>query len=74
MLFMMLKAEVCVCLCCWGWGTKAANKLQRGDGTTGTATTPRTLEVYQQKGPSGDVSGKWTGAGGGGQASGEQHQ
>ena len=35
---------------------------------------PMTLEVYQQKGPSGDVAGKWTGAGGGGQASGEQHQ
>jgi hypothetical protein len=69
---MMLMAKLRVHLRCWGWGTKAANKLQRREGTTGMATTPRALEECQQKGPL--VMWRVRGRAGGGQASGEQHQ
>ena len=72
MLFMMLMAKLRVHLRCWDWGTKAANKLQRREGTTGMATTPRALEECQQKGPL--VMWRVRGRAGGGQASGEQHQ
>ena len=76
MLFSVLKAGEHVYFCYWGWGMQAsplaANESRRREHNAGMATTTRTLEVCPQKRPTGDVAGKKTGAGGGGQDCSEQ--